>query len=60
MSKDRLGTLALLLLGAAVGVGLYDVVSDSDFGTAVLILTSLGFLCVALAQKGKDEPGGRQ
>ena len=53
MTKDRLNTLALFLLGAAVGVGLYGVFSDTDFDAAVLVLTSLGFICVALAQKTK-------
>ncbi len=54
MTNDKWNRIALFLLGAAVGVGLYGVFSDSDGSdTAVLVLTSLGFLCVALGQRGK-------
>ncbi len=54
MTNDKWYRFALFLLGAAVGVGLYGVFSDSDGSdTAVLVLTSLGFLCVALGQRGK-------
>ena len=54
MTNDKWNRIALFLLGAAVGAGLYGVFSDSDGSdTAVLVLTSLGFLCVALGQRGK-------